>query len=341
MSDTAPLSVPLARRRFLATLGAGVLGASLPLRAQQAPPRAARIGFLAIRSRPASWDSDYYGGFVRGMQELGYVEGKNLVIEWRFADGQIDRLEDLAEGLVPLKVDAVVTTGTSATRAAQRALRNRTPIVMASSADPLTSGFVASLARPGGNITGLSRAQMDITPKYLELLRPVMPKLSKLAVLLQPDNEFYSPRLKSILAAARAARVRVHRIDARTPGEIDSAFKVMMHEEVEALIVPTDPFLIQQRHQIAGLALKHNLPSAYGVREHVEAGGLMSYGQNFTEIYRRAAMYVDRILRGAKPSELPVEQPSRFEFALNLRTAKALGLVIPPDMAASADLLVE
>jgi putative tryptophan/tyrosine transport system substrate-binding protein len=331
------------RRTLLLAAGLGALVRGFPALAQKpakARRKIRRIGFLALRSRPSSWDNDYYGTFVKRLGELGHVEDENVVFDWRFADGKADRLPDLARGLVQGEPDVIVTSGTTATRAAQRATRT-IPIVMAVAADPATSGFVTELAGPGRNVTGVARAPVEVSPKYLELLIAAVPKLSRVAVLLNPDNEFYSPRLKIILEAARAARVRVQRVEARTPGEIESGFRIMALEDAQGVIVPLEPIFVQYRRELALAALGRKLPSVFGVREHVEAGGLMSYGQDFGQLYGRAAAYVDRILRGAKPSELPVEQPSKFELVINLRTARTLGLEIPGPLRASADRVVE
>jgi putative ABC transport system substrate-binding protein len=331
------------RRILLGAIGIGALIHGVPALAQKPPGalrKIKRIGFLALRSRPASWDNDYYGSFLKRLAELGYVEDKNVVFDWRFAEGKVDRLQELANGLAQGEPDVIVTSGTAATRAAQRAT-DKIPIVMAVAADPKTSGFITELARPGRNVTGVARASVEVSPKYLELTITAVPNLTRVAVLLNPDSEFYSPRLKAIFEAARAANVRVQRVEARTPGEIESGFKIMAIEEVQAVIVPLEPQFVQYRRQLALAALGRRLPTVFGVREHVEAGGLMSYGQNLGRLYRRAATYVDKILRGAKPSELPVVQPSKFELTLNLKTAKALGLEIPEKLLASADRIFQ
>jgi ABC-type uncharacterized transport system substrate-binding protein len=330
------------RRSLLAVAGMQALLAALPALAQKtAPPRRIkRVGVLALRSRPASWDGDYYGSFIKRLAELGHVEDSNLVFDWRFADGRADRLSDLARGLVQGEPDVIVVSGTGAARAVQRETKT-IPIVLAVAADPTSSGFITHLARPGRNVTGVARAAVEVNPRYLELLATVVPNLTRVAVLLNPDNEFYSPRLRVILEAARNAKVRVQRVEARTPGEIDSGIKVMSVGDAQGVIVPLDPVFIQYRRELAQAALASRLPSVFGVREHVEAGGLMSYGQDFNALYRRAATYVDRILRGAKPSDLPVAQPSRFELAINLRTAKTLGIEIPQTLRASANRIVQ
>ncbi len=330
------------RRTLLAAAAAQALALAFPALAQKAPAqrRIKRIGFLALRSRPASWDNDYYGSFIKRLAELGHVEDRNVVFDWRFADGKAERLQELAKGLVQGEPNVIVTAGTGATRAVQRETE-KIPVVMAVAADPASSGFITNLARPERNVTGVARAAVEVSPRYLELLMGVVPKLTRVAVLLNPDNEFYSPRLKNILKAARDADVRVQRVEARTAGEIESGFRVMAVEDAQGVIVPLDPIYIQLRRELAIAALSNRLPSVFAVREHVEAGGLMSYGQDFNRLYRRAASFVDSILRGAKPSDLPVAQPSRFEIAINLKTAKTLGLEIPAKLRASATRVVE
>ena len=262
------------------------------------------------------------------MRELGYVEGKNLVIEWRFADGKIERLPDLAAELVRLKVDVIVTAGTPATSAAQKATTT-VPIVIANQGDPVGSGFVASLARPGGNITGLSNVNVDVVPKQLEMLLGMVPKLSHVAVLVNPDNSAHASILKNVQAAARSAGVKIMSVEARSAQDIDNAFSMMTRQNARAVIVAHALFNNQQWRQIAELAAKHRLPSISARVEFVEAGGLMSYGQNLADQFRLAATYVDKIFKGAKPADLPVQQSTKFELVINRKTAKALGLTIP------------
>ena len=299
-----------------------------------------RIGLLMGRSRPASLDNDYYGAFPKGMRALGYVEGKNVRYEWRFADGKMESLPELANELVQLKVDVIVTAGTAPARAAQRATRT-IPIVMASVGDPLAGGFVARLARPGGNATGLTNLSVDVSPKLLELLTKTVPKISRVALLLNPGSPIGEAILESLRAAAQEARVEVTGVNARTSEEIQRAFSIMVQNGAEALVVAADPYLIQQRRQIAELAAKSSLPAIYGLREYAEAGGLMSYGPNRADIYRRAATYVDKILKGAKPGDLPIEQPTKFELVINLKAAKALGLKFPREVMTLADEVIQ
>ena len=326
------------RRKLLVVLGAA-LAAPLASFAQQ-PGKIWRIGFLAPRSRPTSADPDVYSAFPQGMRELGYIEGKNLIIEWRFADGNFERLPGLAAELVLMKVDVIVAAGTVATQVAQRATTT-IPIVIAASLDPVGSGFVKSLTRPGGNITGLSLATSDFSPKHLELLMTAAPKLSRVAVLVNPDNSAHPALLKSVQAAAQKLGVQVLPVNARTPEDIERGFAMMKRERAEAVIVATDAFFFLQRRQIAELALRHRLASMATNCQHAEAGDLMSYGQNVADFYRRAATFVDKILKGAKPGELPFELPTRFYLVINRKTVKALGLTISPELLLRADRVIE
>jgi len=300
-----------------------------------------RVGFLASRQRPASPNSDiFYGAFAQGMHELGYTEGESLVIEWRFADGHFERLPGLAAELVRLKVDVIVTSGSPATRAAQEATTT-IPIVMAGVGDPLESGFVKSLARPGGNITGVSLLLGDMAPKQLEMLLRVAPKLSRTAVVFNPDNFSQFPLLKNVQAAARKVNVTILPVELRTPQEIEKAFATMAQANAEALIILPDPISNDHLQQIAKLAVRNHLPSVNSMREFVAAGGLMSYGQNYRDNFRGAATYVDKILKGATPGDLPIEQPTKFEMFINRKTAKALRLTIPQSLLISADQVIE
>jgi len=274
------------------------------------------------------------------MRELGYVEGKNLVIEWRFADNKYERLPDLAADLVRLKVDVIVTAGPAATSAAQKATTT-IPIVFGGANDPVGSGFVKSLARPAGNITGLSNVSVEMSPKLLEMLLSTMPKLSRVAVLMNPSNSGHATMLKNVQAAAQKANVKVLPVEARTPQEIETGFSVMTKENAKAVIVVRDALFNQQVRQIAELAAKNRLSSIAQIREYVDAGGLMSYGPSITDSYRRAATYVDKIFKGAKPGDLPVEQPTKFELLINRKTAKALGLTVPQSLLISADKVIE
>ena len=299
-----------------------------------------RVGVLALR-QVAFLESDYtYGPFRRGMRELGYVEGKNLVIEWRSADGKFEHLPALAAELVQLKVDVIVTAGAAATSVAQKATAT-IPIVMGATNDPLGSGFVMSLARPGGNITGLSLVSADISSKHVEMLLSVVPKLSLVAILLNPTNAGHSAILESTEAAARVAKVKILAVKAQTQQEIEDAFSLMVWQHAGAIIIMADAFFNQQARQIAELALKNRLPSISGGIGNAEAGGLLNYGMNVGDSYRRAATYVDKILKGVKPGDLPVEQPTKFELVVNMKTAKALGTRVPPLILMQADRVIE
>jgi len=307
----------------------------------QAQSKVWRIGFLAMRSRSTQSNPDvYYDQFVLGMRELGYVEGRNLIMEWRFADGKSERLPALAAELAGLTVDVIVTAGTTATQAAQRATSS-IPIVTASVNDPVGSGFAANLARPGRNITGLSVMTMDVSPKQIDMLKAMVPELSRIAALVNPDNATHPAVLKGIQAAASKARIGVLPVEARTPGDIERGFAIMVRERVGAAIIVNDSFFTGQRQQMATLALKYRMPAIFPYRENVTAGGLMSYGQNNAEFYRRSATYVDKILKGAKPGELPIEQPMIFHMAINRETAGRLGLIIPSELLLRADEVIE
>jgi putative ABC transport system substrate-binding protein len=274
------------------------------------------------------------------MRELGYVEGKNLVVEWRSADGELERLPGLAAELVQLKVDVIVAVASPAIGAVQKATTT-IPIVMAITGDPVGSGFVKSLAHPGGNITGLSNMGGDTGPKLFDLLLSVLPKLSRVGVLVTPTSTTYRTILESIEAAAQKTGVKTLVGEASSSQEIDNAFSMMVQEKSDAVIVGNSSFFVQQRRQIAELALKYQVPSMFAIRANVEAGGLISYGQNIANDFQRSATYVDKILKGAKPGDLPVEQPVSFELVVNLKTANALGLTIPQAILLRADEVIQ
>ncbi len=311
----------------------------LPSRAQQ-QGKVWRVGFLVPRRRPDSMETDLLGAFPRGLRELGYVEGRNLVIEWRFADGQSERLPGLAEELMRLKLDVLVAGSSQAIRALQKATAT-IPIVMATSGDPVGSGFVASLARPGGNITGLSNLLGDASPKGLELLLDISPKLSRVAFLQNPVNPALATSLKSLQFAAPRVSVSVLPVEVRTAQEIENAFGAIVQGKATAVIVPSDSLFIQQSRRIAELAVKNQLSSVGSFREYVEAGGLASYGPSLAEQFRRAATYVDKIFKGARPADLPVEQSATFELHINRKTARALGLTVPSEWLLRADRVIE
>ncbi len=274
------------------------------------------------------------------MRELGYVEGKTLVIEWRYAGGVLDRLPELAAELAQLKPDVIVVGGPDATRAAQKATTT-IPIVMASVSDPIGAGFIASLAHPGGNITGSTSLTIDLGPKRLEMLLAMAPKVSRIAVLMNPASVNQVKASESIQEVGKKLRVTILRAEARSREEIETAFRAMAREKAGALIVSSNILFNGQKNQIAELALKHRLPSIGGDRIYAEAGCLISYGSSVVDDFRRAATYVDKIFKGAKPAGLPVEQPTRFELIINGKTAKALGLKIPQSLLIMADKVIE
>ena len=326
------------RRRLVLALGAGALAAPLVSFAQQKPPKVARIGFLGAAS--ASGWASRVEVLRAGLRELSYVEGKNIVIEFRWAEGKYERLPGMAAELVQLKVAVIVAASPPAIQAAQQATTT-IPIVMVSVADPVGLGFVASLSRPGGNVTGLSTLNVDLSSKYLELLRVAVPKLSRVAVLVKPDHPHHPDELKIIQAAAKTTGVNVSPLQASTASQIEAALGAMTRERAGALIVLPDAFFRTHGRQIAELAMKNRLPTMFATPEWVEAGGLMSYGQNTVERFRRAATYVDKILKGVKPADLPVEQPTQFELVINRKTAKAIGLTISQDLLFRADKVIE
>ena len=329
----------MTRRQILLALASGALIAPYASFAQQ-KNKIRRIGFLVAAARPPSIDAHYMGTFVRGLRDLGYVEGKNLIIEWRFAEGNYQRLPALAAELVSLNVDVLMTGGTAANSALQKATTT-IPIVNATMSDPVGNGFAKSLAHPGGNITGLALATTDMSPKHVELLKLIVPKLTSLSLLVNLGNSAHPAVVKSITANAQKLGIKVKTLDARNTDGLARNFSIMRQERAEAVIVVVDAFFISQRRQIAELALKNNLPSMFSAQEHVDAGGLMSYGQNLADLYRRAAGYVDNIFKGAKPGNLPIEQPAVFSLAINSKTAKALGLAIPQELLLRADKVIE
>ena len=278
--------------------------------------------------------------FRQGLRDLGYMEGKNILIEYRYAEGKSDRLPDLAAELVRIKVDVIVTTDTPAIRAAKQATTT-TPIVMANVADPVATGLVASLARPGGNVTGLSNLAPDLDQKRLELLKETLPKATRVALIWQSGNPAQMLRLKAIQAAAQVSGLMLQALEVRNADDLASAFESAARERAAALMVPA-AMVAAYRRQIADFAGNKRLPVIYDTGESVEeAGGLMSYGPDLLDMYRRAATYVDKILKGRKPADLPVEQPMRFELVINLKTAKALGLTIPHEVLSRADKVIK
>jgi putative tryptophan/tyrosine transport system substrate-binding protein len=326
------------RTALTVVLALGLLAAPLTADAQQAG-KMPRIGFL--RATSPSDSPHLLDAFRQGLRELGWVEGQNIVIDYRFAEGRFDRLPDLAAELVRLKVDIIVASPTPAALAAKNAT-GTIPVVGVSLTDPVGLGLIASLARPGGNVTGVSYSVgTDIFGKDLELLKEVVPKVRRVAVLSNPDGPAQPLTISNIKGAARSLGLQLQLVEARGPGDFDGAFAAMVRERVGALFVVTDPAFIPHRARLVNLAAKNRLPSIFTQRADVEAGGLISHGPNFADMYRRAATYVDKILKGAKPAELPVEQPTKFELVINLKTAKALGLTIPQSLLRRADQVLE
>jgi len=327
------------RRAFIGTLTGSLLAAPLAAGAQQAA-KVARIGYLStnLAANPHTHEA-----FRQGLRDLGYVEGRNVVIEYRDAEGKFERLPALAAELVALKVDVIVAGGNSLARAAKQATRTL-PIVFASVSDPVGSGLVTSLARPGGNVTGAAILSPELVGKRLELLTLAVPGVSRVAVLWLPGalgERTEKDMLKEADVAARALGVQLQFVEARGPADLDRAFSDMTRARAGALTVLPSLMFLREHRRLVDLAAKHRLPAVYTVKEYVDAGGLMAYAPNLADVFRRAATYVDRILKGAKPGDLPVEQPTKFELVINLKTAKALGLTIPPSLLQRADQVIE
>ncbi len=323
----------------MVTLTLSLLAAPLVTDAQPAG-KVSRIGWLSAGFPRPDRDPPV-DAFRQGLRELGYVEGQNLVIEYRGAEGRDERLPDLAAELVRLHVDVLVAVGPIATRAAQHATRTL-PIVMTGTADPVGAGFVASLARPGGNITGVSLLMAELPGKRLELLKETVPQSTRVAVLANPDNPVYKLYLNNLTVAARALGLHLHVVEVHSADELDPAFAAVTRAGADALMVLSDPVLMDNlRGRVADLAATHRLPAMYNWKMYVEAGGLMSYGPSLPERHRRAATYVDKLLKGANPADLPVEQPTKFELVINLKTAKALGLTVPPTILFQADEVIQ
>jgi putative ABC transport system substrate-binding protein len=304
----------------------------------QEPTRVWRIGFLG--AGPYSSGDPRVEALRRGLRELGYAEGRNLVLEFRWAGGNADRLPALAAELAKLKVDAIVTQGTQATDAARRAVTT-IPIVFSVAGDPIGSGLVTSLARPGGNVTGLTDIAPEMAGKRLELLREAVPGITRIAVLWNPANPSAAPQMKDTGTVARSLGLAVRSLELRDVSQLEGAFATAVHDQARAVIVLSDGALYGRRLQIAQLAAKHRLPCVAWTPEFAESGCLMAYGADVVEMHRRAAMLVDKILKGANPGGLPVEQPTKFELVVNFKTAKALGLRIPPTVLARADRIIE
>jgi ABC-type uncharacterized transport system substrate-binding protein len=312
--------------------------APLAAEAQEAAKKTAKIGYLGFST--SSLESERIGAFREGLRELGYVEGRNLTIEYRWAEGKLEQLQDLAQQLVSLKPDVIVAMSNDPIIALKRATQ-AIPIVMASSGDVVVAGLVASLARPGGNVTGLTNLSDELSTKWLELLWQAVPTLSRVAVIRVPQSSPHAVRWRDIQAAAQRIGVTTQSVEVQTPGDIERGYDVLRKDRVNALIVLPHAVTVAHRKQIVDLALRNRLPGMYPWREFAMEGGLVSYSASLPELYRRAATYVDKILKGAKPADLPVEQPTKFELVINLKTAKALGLTIPPSLLQRADEVIQ
>jgi putative ABC transport system substrate-binding protein len=308
-----------------------------PLSADAPAGTAPRVGVLLAGSHSDGTQREV-DALLQGLRELGYVEGQSITIEPRWAERKEDRFPDLAAELVRSKIDVIVATVAAAVPAARQATA-AIPIVMVVN-DPVASGFVTSLARPGRNITGMSMMSPEVVGKQMELLREVVPKISRLAVLWNPANPGSRPQLRQAEVAAQTLGMRLQLIKAQTPSEIDRAFDAMTRERADAFLVLVDPILHRQQQHIVELAAKSRLPAIYPLRQNAETGGLMAYGADLLDLYRRSATYVDKILKGAKPGDLPIEQPTKFELVVNLKTAKALGLTLPPTVLVRADQVI-
>ena len=324
------------RREFITLLSGAAAAWPLVARAQQAG-KIYRIGFL--------WDSpdaflDALEAFRQGLRDLGYVEGRNIAMEYRWAEGKPERMRELAEELVRLKVDVIVAPSSIYTEAAKRAT-STIPIIFVSHADPLGSRHVASLARPGGNITGLSLMMTETNVKGLELLKEAVPGISRVAVIFDPATPSHGPGLKAVKAAGPTLGLRIQSVPVRSATEFDSAFTAIVGERADAVLVLSTPLFIAGAKRLAELSLAHKLPSLFGPKHHVQEGGLMSYSPDRADLWRRGAIYVDKILRGIDPADLPVQQPTKFEIAINLKTAKSIGLAIPPSLLGRADEVIE
>jgi ABC-type uncharacterized transport system substrate-binding protein len=325
------------RKIFYVAFVAASLAVSFPARAQQTK-KISRIGFLGPFSPSAV--SARMEAFRQGLRERGYVEGKTIVIEYRWAEGKLDRLPALAAELVRLKVEVILTGAALATRAAKEATLT-IPIVMATDADPVGNRFVSSLARPGGNITGLSALYPEISGKRLELLKEIVPKLSRVAVLGNSTSRSHAQALNATELAAKTLGVQIQYLDVRDPKDIETVFQEASKGRADGVLVLSSTVFNSQRKQVVELAVKSRLPAIYYAPEWVEDGGLTYYGTNIAELWRRAATYVDKILKGTKPPDLPVEQPTKFELVINLKAAKQIGLTIPPNVLARVDRVIK
>jgi putative ABC transport system substrate-binding protein len=323
------------RRTFMGSVAGGLLAAPLAARAQQVG-KVYRVGIL--EAIPATQNAANLDALRKGLRDLGYVEGRNLVIEYRSADGRAERFPDLASELVGLKVDLIVTRGTPAAKAAKNAT-GTIPVVMAAMGDPLV--VVASLAHPGGNITGVTTFSTELTTKRIELLKELVPNLSRVALLHNMGNPAAPPEWEETKTAARSLGLQVELLDVRSQGDLGRTFELAVRQHVSALLIGADGLTQMHQQTIVDLAARNRLPAAYPAREFIEAGGLMAYAVNYPDLYFRFASLVDKIFKGAKPGELPVEQPTKFELVINLKTAKALWLTIPQSVLLRADEVIQ
>ena len=316
---------------IIATVGVGEM-----VHAQQ-PTKVPRIGFQL--DAPVSAVATRIEAFRQGLRELGYLEGKNIIVEWRSSEGKIERRSELAAELVHLKVDVIVSAGPTVTRVLKEAT-STIPIVMGQDTDPVGSGFIASLAKPGGNITGLAALAPEMSGKQLELLKQIVPKLSRVAIIGNSTNPGDAQALRETVLAAGVYEIYLRYLDVLDAKDIETVFRAIAKGRADGLLVLGNPILNTHRKQIVDLAVKHRLPATYARPEFVEAGGLIYYGTSYNDLFRRAAIYVDKILKGAKPADLPVEQPIKFELIINLKAAKQIGLTIPPNVLARADKVI-
>jgi len=325
------------RRQFITLLGGAAATWPLAARAQQ-PAKIPRIGFLG--NSTATMEANLIGHLRDGLRELGYEEGRNVIIEFRWADGKYDQFPALVAELLAAKVDVIITAGTPATLAIKKAT-STVPLVFIAVGDPVGTGVVPNLGRPGGNITGLSSIAPDLEGKRLELLREVVPKLSHVAFFLNPANAFHTASMRQARVAAQSLGIKLQPMEVNKSEQLDGAFASIVKEKPDALLILADRIFLHNRKRMMEFAIQQRLPSVNAYRELVEAGGLISYGPSYEDMHRRAAVYVDKILKGTKPADLPIEQPTKFTLLINLKTAKTLGLTVPPTLVARADELIE
>jgi putative ABC transport system substrate-binding protein len=326
------------RRKMLIAVSA--VAVTTPLSVfSQAQSTMPRIGFFYLGSRQSAIETGRYNAFVQGMRELGYIDGKNLAIQSRYADGNPDRLPALAAELIRANVNVIVATGAPTYRALQHT--TTIPVVITVGSDPVREGWAASMAKPGGHITGLTSTAADAGPKLLELLMALIPNLARIAVMVHPDNAGHPPQLKKIMSVAQKVGIQVMLAETDTAQGIGREFAMLAKHKVGAVVLLNDTFFVEQLREFAAQSLKHRIPSISSLSEYAELGGVMSYGPDLVENFRRAAGYVDKILKGSKPGELPIEQPARYRLAVNRKTAKALGLTFPQTIMVSADKVIE